>query len=545
MSEKKSSIVKPLTVGLAAIVAVGVVGYLYLKGVFSDAANPLPSAKVVPDEALMAGIISTDPKAWSQLQQFGTPEAQAAINKGLNEFHQQMVAESKVDYVKDIQPWIGSVMFAVLPSDPNQPSEENFLMVVGIKDKIGAWNFANKFKSQIKGVETDYNGIKILESSDSSSKTYSAVLNDRLVLAPGKKAVELAIDTFKGQPSFASNADVGTMLSKGVNIENSLAQIYIPEYGKVMQELIANTPSAVPLPPQYLAQLKQVKSLVMGFGIDRAGLRMKAIGKIDPSLIKVEYKPSPGMVIAQFPLETIALFSGYGINRGWTAITTEAEKNPQLQPQLDQFREQIKTSYNLDLDKEIFGWMDGEFAVGAISSERGSLAQFGFGGALVMKTSDRQTAEATLAKIDTIAQTNSITVVERTVQGKTIKEWKNPYEQILLGYGWLDNESLFVAVDSSVIDVMAANSNPLNNSESFKAIAGSLQSPNAGYFYIDMDKTMSVVNRNLAAARNNPIPPEVNLILNSIRGIGITAIQPDTSTSQVEILLALKPKTGT
>lgn len=55
---------------------------------------------------------------------------------------------------------------------------------------------------------------------------------------------------------------------------------------------------------------------------------------------------------------------------------------------------------------------------------------------------------------------------------------------------------------------------------------------------------MSLLNRHLAALKNNPIPPEANAILNSIRGIGITSIQPDTSTSQVEILLALKPKSG-
>ncbi|MCL1475340.1 DUF3352 domain-containing protein [Argonema antarcticum] len=543
MSEKKRGILNPVIIGAAVIVAGGVVGYLYLKGVFSDATSPLASAKVVPDEALMTGMISTDPKAWGQLQQFGTPEAQAAINKGLNDFNKQMTAESKIDYAKDIYPWLGSVMFAVLPSDPNQPSKQNLLMVVGIKDKISAWNFSNKIKSQIKGQETDYNGVKILETTGSSGKTYSAVLNDHLVLAPERKAVEQAIDTFKGQPSFAKKENAASILSKGVDVQNTLAQIYIPEYGNVIQQLIASNPNSPPLPPQSLAQLKQVKSLVMGLGVDNSGLRMKAIGKVDPSLIKVEYKPTPGKVVAQFPLETIALISGQGISRGWAAVVAESQKNSQLQQQLDQYRQQMKTSYNLDLDKDIFGWMDGEFALAAISSNQGFLAQFGFGGALVFKTSDRQTAEATLAKIDAIAQTNSITVAERNVQGKTVKEWKLPSQEILLGYGWLDNESVFVAVGSSLIDVMVTNSNSLDGSESFKAIAGSLQKPNIGYFYVDMDKTMSLVNRNLAAAQNNPIPAEANAILTSIRGIGMTATQPDASTSQMEMLLALKPKT--
>lgn len=544
MSEKKPSILNPLIIGAAVILAGGVLAYLYLKGAFSDATSPLASAKVVPDDALMTGTISTDPNAWSQLQQFGTPEAQAALSKGLNDFNKQMTAESKIDYAKDIQPWVGSVMFAVLPSDTSQQNQQNLLMVVGIKDKISAWNFANKLKAQVKTQESDYNGVKISETVGSSNKTFSAVLNSHLVLSPQRKSVEMAIDTFKGQPSFANKENASTMLAKGMDIQNSLAQIYIPEYGNVLQKLLASNPNSPQLPPESIAQLKQVKSLAMGFGIDNAGLRMKAIGKVDPSLIKVEYKPAPGKVVSQFPLETIALISGYGISRGWQAVVSESAKNTQLQQQLDQYRQQIKNSYNLDLDKEVFGWMDGEFAVGAISSSQGVLAPIGLGGAFIFKTSDRATAEATLAKIDAIAQTNSVTVGERNIEGKIVKEWRLADQQVWLGYGWLDNESLFIALGGPIVDVIAINSNPLDRSPYFQAIAGSLQKPNAGYFYIDMDKTMFLLNRYLTAAQNNPMPPEAYAILNSIRGIGITATQPDASTSQVEMLLALKPKTG-
>lgn len=79
MSVKKSLIP---AVGIVGIFAGGAAAYLYLKGNFSDAANPIASAKVVPDEALMATFISTDPKPWLQLQQFGTPEAEKLIKQG-------------------------------------------------------------------------------------------------------------------------------------------------------------------------------------------------------------------------------------------------------------------------------------------------------------------------------------------------------------------------------------------------------------------------------------------------------------------------------
>lgn len=78
----------------------------------------------------------------------------------------------------------------------------------------------------------------------------------------------------------------------------------------------------------------------------------------------------------------------------------------------------------------------------------------------------------------------------------------------------------------------------LNNSESFKAVTGSLQQPNAGYFYLDMDRTMSFVNR--FATQTHAITPEASAILNSIRGIGMTASSPDKSNRQANLRESLR-----
>ncbi|HEY9851947.1 MAG TPA: DUF3352 domain-containing protein [Leptolyngbyaceae cyanobacterium] len=542
MPEKKPRSLTPWLIGAAVIATGGIVAYFYLNGNFGDATSPLASAKIVPSDALMAGTISTDPQAWAQLQKFGTPEAQTAVNQGLNEFNKQVFTDSKINYEKDIKPWLGNVMFAVIPSNSAEGGQKSsVLAVVGIKNKISAWNFANKFKSGTQTKETDYKGIKVIETGD-TKKDYLAVLNNHLVWSSERKPVELAIDTFKGQRSFASKQDAATILSKGVDMQNTIAQIYIPEYGNSIQKLLANNPSTTALPQQSLDQLKQVKSLVMGLGIDNDGLRMKAIGKVDPSLIQVEYKPSPGKVVSQFPLETIALISGHGISTGWSVFVNQAKNDAQIQQQLEQTKQQLKTTYNLDLDKDVFSWMNGEFALGAIASNQGLLEPIGVGGALVLKTSDRATAEATFAKLDEIAKTNQISISQRDIQGKTITEWKLPNEQTWLGHGWLDRESVFVAVGQPIIDVMATNSSGLNSGESFKAITSSLQQPNVGYFYIDVEKLMMLVNRHLPEPQKTAIPPETTAILNSIRGIGITANQPDRSTSNVEMLLALKRK---
>lgn len=67
----------------------------------------------------------------------------------MQDFNQQILTQSNIDYQKDLKPWVDSVMFAVLPSSPIKPTqatplaqESNVLMVVGIKDKASALNFA-------------------------------------------------------------------------------------------------------------------------------------------------------------------------------------------------------------------------------------------------------------------------------------------------------------------------------------------------------------------------------------------------------------------
>jgi hypothetical protein len=537
---------------LLPVVAVAVLGggaaYWFLKGgPTADSSSPAASAEVVPDNALMATFISNDAKGWSQLQQFGTPEAQKLISQGVQSLQASMLKGSQLNYDKDLKPWVGSVMVAVMPSTSSNAQQSDTLLVVGIKDKVRALAFANQAKSQpgVQTQESDYKGVKIsaiTQKDQPKSTIYSAVLSDRLVLADKKATIEQAVDTFKGAPSFADKSGAAQLMATGVDVENPIAQIYLPNYGTSVKQLIANSPQAAQLPPQSMQQLDQVESLVVGVGVDESGLRVKAKAKAKPQATAIQYKPVPGKVVAAFPTETLALVTGQGLKTAWITMVEQAQEVPQSQIVVDTVRQQLKT-VNLDADKEVFGWMDGEFGLGAIALNQGVLSSVGFGGVIVLETSDRATAEATLTKLDAIAQKNYMRVAQRNVQGKTITEWKLPQQESILGHGWLNQNSLFIAVGSPLIDGMIGPAKqPLDQSTAFKTVTGSLAKPNAGYFYLDMDKVMAVMNTSLLKTQTNGITPETTAMLNSIRGLGITVTQPDKTTAQVEMLLALKPK---
>lgn len=551
MPKKKSSLLIPV-IGTVIILAGGISAYMYLKGGGSSS-NPLGSAKLVPVNALMATYIDTKPESWDKLTKFGTAEARKIIGKGLQDFNQQILNDNSISYAADIKPWVGGVMIAVLPPDNKKTSpvnlrtseEPNILLVVDIKDKIAALNFANKLKQQknVKTQESDYKGEKIIEIKGQGEPTYTTVLNNNhLLFTSNKQAVEKAIDTFKGEASFATKAGANEILSKGVDVKNSLAQVYIPDYGNMVEKIAALNPESPKLPPQTLAQIKQVKSLVAGVGVDDMGLRFKAVLNLDPELNKFQYESTPAKIVGQFPSETFALSSGQGINKSWQTFVAQSKDYPELNQGLQQARTQLKT-WELDLDQDIFSWMTGEFGIGAIQSNQGLLKNLGFGGALVLDTSDRKTAEATFTKLDNLAKQQSLNVANRNIGGKNVTEWQIPQQGALISHGWLDNDTVFLAIGGPIAETLAnRKGQALDQSETFKSVTGSLQTPNAGYFYLDMEKTTTIIER--LAAQSQPLPPDAIAILNSIRGLGVTVNSPDKSMTQMEMLFALKPTSG-
>lgn len=115
----------------------------------------------------------------------------------------------------------------------------------------------------------------------------------------------------------------------------------------------------------------------------------------------------------------------------------------------------------MDLDKEVFGWMDGEYALAVVPSTEGFLAQVGVGPVLMLQTSDRPAAEALLKKLDGIAQQNLVRVSSREVGGVQVTEWADPAGQgVFLAHGWAEPDTLFVTMGPLVSAMVPKPSAP-------------------------------------------------------------------------------------
>ncbi len=493
--------------------------------------QPEQLATAVPENAFMVGYVATDAKVWGKLEKFGTPAAQKLIGQSLQKFQQDVLAKDQVDFQKDVQPWLGNVMMATLPA-PDKANEPTILMVSKVKDKVSALNFLNKMKSNAKTPlkELDYKGTKIFASGEGKKATFTTSLNDWVLVASDRQTVEKSIDTVNGAPSFSKKNGNQFFASSSLSIPNQVASFYVdyPQLTKEMSKTRGNGLSAASL-----NQLNQVKSMAGGVGIDDQGLRMKMVAQTTDQVMKMS--AAPGQVLANFPADTLFLSSGSGLKDIWAETQKNMAAQPELQQSMTQLQQAFQQSTKLDLGKDVFGWMGGEYALAIVPVKKGALKDVGMGLSAVFDSTDKDSTNRALQGLKTLASANGATTNLKS-NSKDITELKVPFvgSDPVLSYGWLNDRSMFVSMSDLEIK------EPLNKSKDFQEITGSLPQSNLGYLYVNFDQALNLINTKLPKEQLSMVPPATMAMLSSVRGLGAATTQ-NGNTIQMEGLLALKP----
>jgi hypothetical protein len=531
--------------GIAGAVLVGGGAYVAWQFFGGKELTPLQATELIPKDVWIAGYISTDSSDWSKLDKFGTPKAREIITKGIDSFKKQVLEPEKINFEQDLQPWVGNIVFAFLPDEKTGKTGENVLLIVGIKNKLKALDFANKLKSQSKteSKESDYKGVTLVETKGNNGGTTNyAVVGDSIVLTSDRKNLEKAIDTLKGAPSIVDNPETKELFAKGNDIANPVAKFWIADYGKLVKQMAASNLNSEQIPAEALAQLDKVKAIEVGVGIVDTGFHFQSVAKIDSSLIPSSYQSSKNKLISQLPANTVLAFNGQGISQNWEYIVKQFENNAQFKEGLQQMRTGFQQSMQMDLDKDFIGWMDGEFAFALVETQQGAAASYGIGGSIIFETSDRAKAENAFKKVDDLISAQGggfIIKQEKDIEGKKVTEWSVAQQNsTIFSHAWIDNNSLAISMGTPLNDAVSLGKPSLKDSSSFKAITASLPNNNYGYFYLDMDKFMGIANRLGLTAT---IPEDANAFISSIGSLGGTATLPDKTTTKTDFLLNLKP----
>jgi Protein of unknown function (DUF3352) len=521
-----------IAAALVVVGAGGAAGYYYLNSKNTDD-RPEKLAQAIPESAYAVGYVATDSAIWSKLNNFGTAEAKQLVGRSLQQAQKEILSQENLDYQKDIQPWLGNVMVAI--DDGTKAGELSFLAVSKVKDQIGAFNFLNKIKDKAttKATESEYKGAKIWTSKGTGSdESHLAYINNWLMVSNSRKSIEKSIDAANGGASFQKKNGDSFFAANSLSVTNQVAAGYV-DFARLVPMINSASTSSSKLTAAQLEQLKDIKSFTGSMGIDDKGIRAKAMTQMNK--VAFNLPSSAGKVLSSFPADTVLVTSGVNLKDIWAETTKQVADNPQAKESLTTLQTSFQQTTKLDLSKDIFSWMGGEYALGIVPKKEGFWGEVGMGMLMVVDSTDKPSTERALAGIKDLAS-SSVGVAERkSADGKTFSEVKNPLGAgALVTYGWLDDKSVFLT--NGDLDTK----DPLNKSADFQEITSSLPQSNAGYFYLNFDRVIGLLDSKMLKSQGLAIPADYLSLLKSMKGIGAAGTQ-EGNNYRSEGLLVLKP----
>lgn len=394
---------------------------------------------------------------------------------------------------------------------------------------------------------SDYKGVEMVELSKAgATSTYSAVLGNYVAFSPEKRSVEWAIDTSKGGASLKDQPGAAKALGNGLNLDNSIAQLYIPDYGGLINQQLANSDQP-PLSPNALKQLEALDNVVAGIGVEKEGIRIRALVELGETQENpFVYESSPGKILNVLPGDTLALLSGQNPQSFWQSFVKQSETNPELQVVVEGVKRQLE-QLKLDPEQDVFSWMTGEFALAALpSSDKSILGAIGVAGAIVIESNDPDRTNTMLGKLDQLVEGN-LTVEKTEVASKAVTYWRLPQglfaNQAFLGYGWLNPTTLFVALGDTAPQSLLQPTALLTQNPEFQSLVTTLPKENGGYFYFKVAGLKEAAQAAEIGGQYQALPVETQALIESVQSVGITTSQPSPQVSQVDVFFHLPPST--
>lgn len=226
------------------------------------------------------------------------------------------------------------------------------------------------------------------------------------------------------------------------------------------------------------------------------------------------------------------------------------EQIPELATLVAQLRQTVRDNLGLEVE-DLFGWMDGEFALFTYPTRQGSAVfpLFPLGVGLLVETSDRPAADRVRTALDEFVSLNGegfITVTSETIEEQPFVSWNAPFAPdgslaSQVAHGWLD-ENVFLLTTglNAAAQLYPEPYTILPNSYNFQtAIAPFNESD--GYLYYNISAIVAALNPLISSF--GPPSPDVRPVLDfatSMRSFSM-GFEFSEKMETVDVRLVLSP----
>jgi hypothetical protein len=250
----------------------------------------------------------------------------------------------------------------------------------------------------------------------------------------------------------------------------------------------------------------------------------------------------------RLPAATFLSANSRDFKRQWGLFLDAIQEDVETQKLVKNFQTNLRSATQIDFEKEVVPWLDGEYTFFLFPSKGGlfssALSGLDLGVGLLLQTSDRPAAEAVLKKLDAYIKVSGagVQIVQRPFKGTSFTSWEGGDRSraiSVLAYGWLDNNTLLITSGTGTLPQLAPKPYlALPPTYTFQTATQSLPTPNEGYFYVNAGASLSFIySIALPFVPNEyaPIVREAQRVLGTIRSVSTT----NTNSADAQSLDAL------
>jgi hypothetical protein len=525
-----------------------------------------------PGDAPLVALINTKTEIWESINRF---QLFNLIQQNILQFSPK---GTNFDYFKEVQSWIGDeIAVGFMPKFGNTRAtlRSNFVAITSIRNETRLKSFLDILAKDKQRVRVrEYQGATIFEIITPPAKmpipaskavgkppisddNYLAVATfpGYVALSLNPKYIEQLIDSKSGnQLTIAQNPKFQAFTQQ--NRDGVLFSMYQnPAKYVALVKDFANDPNLpVPLPalealkPEQFEKYASINSTIR---LQPEGLRFQAqTFLVKSGTANINANKQEKTIVSKMPAATYSAFTGSNINLEWQTIVNLLSTTSEFKKGLADFRNFIKSTTGLDLDRDIIGWMDGEYGFFMFPTKGGLfnsiIRNSNLGIGLVVKTSNRSAAEKTLEKFKqllTNSGTGEIVVKNTDIKGQPVTSWNSKVGSTsLFAYSWIDENTLIFTSGLGAINHLVPKPQvPLSSTYNFSTATNSLPAPNQGYFYVNMGSSLSWIYGFIPQEyQNNQFVKGFKQGMGSIYSFSTTSSKT-TEQEQFDMLMVLAP----
>ena len=533
---KRRSFFNLLAAGVVVLLLTGIGGYYWLVrdsplNLFQGGQTIPKAAMFVPKQAPVMASMLVNPNRLEALGLLVTlPGQRRQARTELNKLKTSLLANTSLDYRRDIQPWIGDEITVAVTTVDIDRDEQNgrqpgYLMALATRDGDKSREFLQVLfsKRAIAGsdlVIEQYKGVKLIydnqrpqlnQNGVAPSPTNqavllsSAVVGDRFVLvANHPKVLREAINNVQAPDlSLISSSQYQQALTLLPPRRIGLAFLNLPNSKKYDQlislelnrrgllaetTLLASPDQEIAPPPPTLTQVVgALQYIPSATSLSISGLDLSHLGNTD---------------FNQLWAQVLADISGLGYNSELIN-----------QPLAD-----LEAQWGIDLKKDVFSWVQGEYALGLLPNTDQTAPNWIF----VAEKSDE--AVAGISRLDAIASKQGLSLSSLPVGNQKITAWT---QLTNVSANSSDSDQASITLKAKVQGVHATvgkyeifttsveamneafkapQIGSLVDNPKFQASIDAIPRPNQGYVYLDWKTSQGILERRLPILKLLEVP---------------------------------------